>query len=253
MVKPLIAANWKMNKTIGEAVSFTREMVGQVGSMDDREIVLAPSFASLSAVAEACRSSAIRVAAQNMHWEEKGACTGEVSPLMVLDAGCAFVIIGHSERRRLFGERDEDVNRKIRAASKHHLNPIFCLGESLEERESGSTFDVVAKQLEGGLNDISSHDIRALTVAYEPVWAIGTGKTATPVQADEVHAFIRKWLVGRYGESAASSVRIIYGGSVNEKNVGELMAMPGIQGALVGGASLEVRSFLKIVRFGNNG
>lgn len=253
MVKPLIAANWKMYKTIGEAVSFAREMVGQAGSMDDREIVLAPSFASLSAVAEACRGSEIRVAAQNMHWEERGACTGEVSPLMLLDAGCAFVIIGHSERRRLFGERDEGINLKIKAALKHRLNPIFCLGESPEERESGRTFDVVEKQLERGLNDISSHDIRAVTVAYEPVWAIGTGKTATPAQAGEVHGFIRKWLAGRYGESGAPSVRIIYGGSVNEKNVEELMATPGIQGALVGGASLEVRSFLRIVRFGNNG
>lgn len=252
-MKPLIAANWKMHKTIGASVSFAREMVREVGSMDDREIVLAPSFTSLSAVAEACRNSVIRVAAQNMHWEEEGACTGEVSPLMLLDAGCAFVIIGHSERRFLFGERNEGINRKIRAALKHRLNPIFCLGESLEERESGRTFDVVEKQLEGGLNDVSSHDIKAVTVAYEPVWAIGTGKTATPAQADEVHSFIRKWFAGRYGEIAASSVRIIYGGSVNEKNVEELMAMPGIQGALVGGASLEVRSFLKIVRFRNNG
>jgi triosephosphate isomerase len=168
---------------------------------------------------------------------------------MLFDAGCTWVILGHSERRSLFGENDEGVNRKILAALKHRLSPIFCLGETLEERVGGRTFDVVQKQLTGGLNYISPDDIKALTIAYEPVWAIGTGKTATPGQAQEVHRFIRKRLGDLYGEEIAASVRIIYGGSVNGTNVKELMAMPDIQGALVGGAGLEVRSFLNIVHY----
>jgi len=249
MVKPLFAANWKMNKTIGEAVSFSRALMESARPALDREIVLAPPFTALSAVSEVCRGSVFRIAAQNMHWEEKGACTGEISPVMLLDAGCTWVIIGHSERRSLFGERDETVNRKIRAALKYRLRPIVCLGETLEEREGGRTFDVVQKQLTGGLNYISPGDIRTLTIAYEPVWAIGTGKTATPGQAQDVHLFIRKRLGDLYGKENAASVRLIYGGSVNGTNVKDLMAMPDIQGALVGGASLEVRSFLNIVQY----
>jgi len=249
MMSPLFAANWKMNKTIGEAVSFSRAVMASDLSALDREIVLAPPFTALSAVSEACRGSKLGIAAQNMHWEEKGACTGEISPVMLLDAGCTWVIIGHSERRSLFGESDEMVNRKIQAALKHRLKPIFCLGETLEEREGGRTFDVVQKQLTEGLNYISPDDIRTLTIAYEPVWAIGTGKTATPGQAQDVHRFIRKGLGNLYGEEAAASVRLIYGGSVNGTNVKDLMAMPDVQGALVGGASLEVRSFLNIVQY----
>lgn len=238
-----------MNKTIGEALSFARALEAFARSVPDREIILAPPFTALFAVSQACRGSAVAVAAQNMHWEEKGAFTGEISPGMILDAGCTWVILGHSERRHLFGEGDEAVNCKVRAALKHRLKPIVCFGETLEEREEGRTFDVVGKQLIGGLNYISPGDIKALTIAYEPVWAIGTGKTATPDQAQEVHRYIRDRLVEHYGNDVTPFVRIIYGGSVKESNIKELMDMPDIQGVLVGGASLDVRSFLNIVQY----
>jgi len=248
MEKPVFAANWKMNKTVGEAVSFARKLAESIGSLSDREILLAPPYTALSAVSLACRDSAVSLAGQNMHWEEKGAFTGEVSPNMLLDVGCTWVILGHSERRHLFGESDEMVNYKVKAALKHHLKPLVCIGETLEERERERTFDVVGKQLTRGLNNISPGDIKALTIAYEPVWAIGTGKTATPDQAQEVHRFIRERLSELYGAEAAFSVRILYGGSVKESNIKELMGRPDIQGVLVGGASLAVESFLGIAR-----
>jgi len=248
MEKPVFAANWKMNKTVGEAVSFARKLAESIGSLSDREILLAPPYTALSAVSLACRDSAVSLAGQNMHWEEKGAFTGEVSPNMLLDVGCTWVILGHSERRHLFGESDEMVNYKVKAALKHHLKPLVCIGETLEERERERTFDVVRKQLTRGLNNISPGDIKALTIAYEPVWAIGTGKTATPDQAQEVHRFIRERLSELYGAEAAFSVRILYGGSVKESNIKELMGRPDIQGVLVGGASLAVESFLGIAR-----
>ena len=248
-MNPLFAANWKMNKTIDEAVSFARVLAASLRSVSDRDVLIAPPFTSLAAVSEACRNSAVSTAAQNMHWEEKGAFTGEISAGMLLDAGCRWVILGHSERRSFFGETDETVNRKMRSALKHRLRPVFCIGETLDEREAERTVDVVEKQLTGGLNYISPGDIRAITIAYEPVWAIGTGKTATPDQAQDVHHFIRGRLGDLYGADVAASVRIIYGGSVNGKNVKELMARPDIQGALVGGASLDVQSFLSIVQY----
>ncbi|HNT58289.1 MAG TPA: triose-phosphate isomerase [Syntrophales bacterium] len=248
MEKPVFAANWKMNKTVGEAVSFARKLTESIASLSDREVLLAPPYTALSAVSLACRDSAVSLAGQNMHWEEKGAFTGEISPNMLLDAGCTWVILGHSERRHLFGESDEMVNYKVKAALQHHLKPLVCIGETLEERERERTFNVVGKQLTGGLNNISPGDIKALTIAYEPVWAIGTGKTATPDEAQEVHRFIRKRLRELYGAEAARSVRILYGGSVKESNIKELMGMPDIQGVLVGGASLDVESFLGIAR-----
>jgi len=194
------------------------------------------------------KETAILVSGQNLHWEDHGAFTGEVSAPMLKEAGCTYVIVGHSERRQYFGETDETVNRKIAAARRHGLTPIFCLGETLEEREGWTTFDVVKRQLLGGLKDLIFSDPAGLVVAYEPVWAIGTGRTATPEQAQEVHAFLRRELSALYGEDFAKQTRILYGGSVKPSNTSELMGCPDIDGALVGGASLKAEDFLGIIR-----
>jgi triosephosphate isomerase len=240
-----IAANWKMHKTVGETREFLASFLPMVKEVADVDIVIAPPFTALSAAAEAMKGGNVQLSAQDVFWEEKGAYTGEVAPGMVLDAGCRHVIIGHSERRQHFFEDDVTVNRKIRAAKKAGLAVIFCVGETLDEREAGKTFDVVKREVEAGLSEVDPDN---LVVAYEPIWAIGTGKTATPGQAQEVHAFIRKILVNLFGEKA-EEIRILYGGSVTPENVDSLMSCGDVNGALVGGASLKPDSFSKIVRF----
>lgn len=247
--KNLIAANWKMHKTIQEAVSFVREFQNKVKALDDREILIAPPFTALSAVAKGVSSHGISLGAQNCHWEEKGAYTGEISVPMLKDVGCRYVIIGHSERRHIFGEVDDIISKKVLTVVKNGLIPILCTGELLEEREAGKTFDVISRQLEEGLKGLNSAKELDLVIAYEPVWAIGTGRTATPEQAQEVHAFIRDKLARTYGKQFAQSIRILYGGSVKPSNVDDLMKELDIDGLLVGGASLEVESFIRIVEY----
>jgi len=251
MIRPLIAANWKMHKTITESVDFARDLAGRFPELKDRDVVIAPPFTALSAVAQALRGSSIFPAAQNLHWEDQGAYTGEISAPMLADSGCRYVIIGHSERRTLFGDTNERVNRKLRAALRYDLKPIFCIGETLAEREAAQTFDIIEKQLKEGLNNIPTSDIRRLALAYEPVWAIGTGKTATTEQAQEVHEFIRNVLTTLHDRDQAAQVPILYGGSVKPDNIGTLMTQPDINGALVGGAGLDIESFAAIVRFDN--
>ncbi len=240
-----IAANWKMNKTIGETREFLEAFLPMVKDAADVDIVVAPPFTALAAANDAMKGGNVQLCAQDLFWEEKGAYTGEVAPGMLVDAGCRHVIIGHSERRQYFSEDDFVVNRKIKAAKKAGLGVIFCVGESLEEREAGKTFDVIKLEVEAGLAEVDSEN---LVVAYEPIWAIGTGKTATVEQAQEVHAFIRKILANLYGNKA-EQVRILYGGSVTPENVDSLMACRDVNGALVGGASLKTDSFSRIVHF----
>ncbi|HWS14643.1 MAG TPA: triose-phosphate isomerase [Candidatus Methylomirabilis sp.] len=245
---PVIAGNWKMYKTAGEAAAFVRAFRPLVSAVRGVEIVLAPPYPSIAAVAELVRGSGIGVASQNVHFADEGAFTGEVSPRMVADAGATHCIIGHSERRQYYAEDDDAVNRKVRATLAAGLTPILCVGETLPEREDGKTFDVVGRQIAGGSKEIVAADGPRVIVAYEPVWAIGTGKTATPDQAQEVHAFLRDRLKALWGR-AADSVRILYGGSVKPDNIAALMANRDIDGALVGGASLSPESFAKIVTF----
>ena len=244
-MKYFIAANWKMNKTLAETREFLRSFVPAVQTVTDVDIVVAPPFTALSAAGEETKGSNIQLAAQDIFWEEKGAYTGEISPVMLQDAGCKHVIVGHSERRQYFSEEDAVVNKKIKAAKKAGLGVIFCVGESLEEREAGKTFDVIKREVEMGLAEVDSGD---LVVAYEPIWAIGTGRTATTEQAQEIHAYIRKILGNLYGNKA-EGIRILYGGSVTPDNVDSLMACKDVNGALVGGASLKPESFVKIVCF----
>jgi triosephosphate isomerase len=242
MHRPLIAANWKMNKTIGETEDFIHSFLAMIKDVDDVDILIAPPFTSLSVASSLLENTTVRLAGQNVFYEEKGAFTGEISPSMLLSAGCSHVIIGHSERRQYFSETDEIVNKKIKIARKNGLEVILCIGESLQEREEGKTFDVLSRQLTGSLKDVP---LEGLTIAYEPIWAIGTGKTATPEQANEAHAYIRQWLRD-YGEGS-ERVRILYGGSVTPENIKSLMAEPEVNGALVGGASLKPDSFARII------
>jgi triosephosphate isomerase len=246
---PFIAGNWKMNKTVQEAVDLVRELKTSLSGAKGVEVAVAPPFTALFAVHQEIEGSPIRLAAQNLYWEEKGAFTGEISPIMLKEVGCHYVIIGHSERRQFFGETDETVNRRIKAALAHGLKVIFCIGETLQEREGEKTFSVIEKQIEGGLKGLGDQEIKNTVIAYEPVWAIGTGKTATPEQAEEVHGFIRRKLGKLYSREVSEEIRIQYGGSVTPENIGGLMDHPNIDGALVGGASLKVDSFSKIVRF----
>jgi triosephosphate isomerase len=248
MRRPLIAGNWKMYKTVPEAVALAGE-VRAGATRADVEVVLGPPFTALHAVAAALSGSEIGLAAQNMHAENEGAFTGEVSPLMLRDAGCTHVILGHSERRHLFGETDEGVARKAEAALRHGLVPIVCVGETLAERESGRTREVVERQTERALRGLTAEEVARLVIAYEPVWAIGTGRTASPAQAQEAHAFLRSLVTRSHGEPAARALRILYGGSVKPDNIGALMAEADVDGALVGGASLTASSFLKIVDY----
>ena len=246
---PFIAGNWKMNKTVGEALDLVRQLKTSLAKVDSVEVAVAPPFTALFAVRKELEGSRIVLAAQNLFWEEKGAFTGEISPVMLKEIGCRYVIIGHSERRQYFGETDETVNRRIKAAFKHGLKVIFCIGETLKEREEGKTFSVVERQVEGGLKGLKAEEVRPMVLAYEPVWAIGTGKTATPEQAEEVHRFIRNKLGRLYSQEMAGEIRIQYGGSVTPENIKGLMAQEDIDGALVGGASLQAEIFSKIVRF----
>ena len=246
---PFVAGNWKMNKTVREAVDLVRELKTSLSGARSAEVAVAPPFTALFAVHQEIEGSPIYLAAQNLYWEEKGAFTGEISPIMLKEVGCHYVIIGHSERRQFFGETDETVNRRIKAALAHRLKVIFCIGETLQEREGEKTFSVIEKQIEGGLKGLGDQEIRNTVIAYEPVWAIGTGKTATPEQAEEVHRFIRRKLEKLYSREVSEEIRIQYGGSVTPENIRGLMDQPNIDGALVGGASLKVDSFSKIVRF----
>ena len=238
-----------MNKTVGEALDLVRGLKAATSGVKDVEVAVAPPFTALYAVHKELEGSPIRLAAQNLYWEEKGAFTGEVSPLMLKEVGCDYVIIGHSERRQFFGETDEIVNRRIKAALAQGLKVIFCIGETLREREEGKTFSVIESQVEGGLKGLDDKKMRNMAIAYEPVWAIGTGKTATPEQAEEVHRFIRKKLEKLYSREVSEEIRIQYGGSVTPENIKGLMNQPNIDGALVGGASLKAETFSKIVRF----
>ena len=248
--KPLIAGNWKMYKTVNETLAYIAGFKPLVADVDDRDIMLAPPFTSLDAAEKALEGSNISLGAQNCHWKDEGAFTGEISPRMLADIGVTYVILGHSERRHIFGETDEMIRAKIEAALKYELIPILCIGEKLEEREAGKTLAVLERQIKEGLKDFSASELRTLVLAYEPVWAIGTGKTASPEQAQEAHAFCRQVLAGLFGEDFAGKVRILYGGSVKPENIVGLMARPDIDGALVGGASLTPESFARIVRFG---
>jgi len=247
MRKPVIAGNWKLFKTAAEAVELVSGLLPLVAAADKVEIVVAPVFTVLERVSRSIAGSSIKLAAQDCYWEAEGAFTGEVSPKLLLDAGCSHVIIGHSERRQYFGESDETVNKKIKAALAAGLTVLFCVGETLKERENDETFAVLSRQINGGLAGISEHDLAKVIVAYEPVWAIGTGKTASDDQAQEAHAFIRSVLKGIYSAAAADATRILYGGSVKPDNIAGLIARPDIDGALVGGASLKADSFAALV------
>jgi len=245
MRKPFIAANWKMNKTVSEAKAFFKEFVPLVADLTHADIIVAPPFTSLLAASESVKGTNIKIASQDVFYEEKGAFTGEISPAMALDCGCSHVIIGHSERRQYFNENDDIVNKKIKAAKKSGLGVVFCIGESLDEREAEKTFEVLKREIEKGLENVDAENI---VVAYEPIWAIGTGKTATPAQAQEVHAYIRGGLRILYGNKA-DEIRIIYGGSATPENIDSLMACEDVDGALVGGAGLKAESFARIVKF----
>ena len=247
MRTPFIAGNWKMFKTVHEAVVFVKELRSMVKDVSDVEIVVAPPFTAVHAVAEAARNSPVGIAGQDLHWEREGAFTGEVSAGMLKEAGAGYVIIGHSERRRLFGETDATVNRKLVAALGAGLCPIVCIGETLEERERNETNAVLDRQLKAGLDGLTGSQIASLVLAYEPVWAIGTGRNATPQQAGEAHGHIRGRLRQWFGGDAADQCHVIYGGSVKPDNIHELVALADVDGALVGGASLEVRGFSDIV------
>jgi triosephosphate isomerase (TIM) len=247
MRTPFIAGNWKMFKTVHEAVVFVKEFRSMVKDMDDVEIVVAPPFTALHSVAEAARNTPIGVAGQDMHWEREGAFTGEISGGMLREAGAEYVIIGHSERRRLFGETDQAVNLKLGGALGAKLTPIVCIGETLEEREAGQTMAVLDRQIKDGLDAMTSDQIAALVLAYEPVWAIGTGRNATAAQAEEAHGHIRGRLRQWFGAHAADHCHVIYGGSVKPDNIHELITQSDVDGALVGGASLDVRGFFDIV------
>ncbi len=246
--KKLIAGNWKMNKTSADAASLAEEIVAAVGKTTDVDIVVCPPFTSLDAVGKALEGSSIKLGAQNMHPEASGAYTGEISAAMLRSLFAGYVILGHSERRTYFKETDAFINQKTLAALKSELKPILCVGETLAERESGDTLKVVQTQTEQGLEGVSKEQITSVVIAYEPVWAIGTGKVATTEQAQEVHAFIRSLLVKLYGEALAQKVRILYGGSMKPANAPELLAQKDIDGGLIGGAALEARSFVDLIK-----
>ena len=249
MRKPIIAGNWKMHKTVGEALALVRELCGITAGVADVEIVICPTFTALYPVHLAICEGPLRLGAQNMHWEAQGAFTGEIAPAMVKEVGCTYVIIGHSERRQYFGETDDTVNKKVKAAFANELIPIMCVGETLEQREAGITEGVVGRQVRQGLTGLSAEQVAEMVIAYEPVWAIGTGRTASAEDANAVCRFIRQVVAEITGAESAEKVRIQYGGSVKGENIAELMAKSDIDGALVGGASLDVDSFAKIVKF----
>ncbi|MFP4418140.1 MAG: triose-phosphate isomerase [Chitinivibrionales bacterium] len=245
--KPFIAGNWKMNTTLDEAVALAKGVVEKVGAQTDVDVAVCPPYTNLSAVAEAIKGSNVKLGAQDVHWEDKGAFTGKVSCDMLKSVGVEFVIIGHSEQRTYFGETDETVNKKVKAALAASLLPIVCVGETLEERKSGNMEKVVETQTRGAFDGISKDDALKCTIAYEPVWAIGTGETATPEQANEAHAFIRSILSDIYDDESAQTIRIQYGGSMKPGNAKELLAKPDVDGGLIGGAALKPDDFAGIV------
>ncbi|MBA2586434.1 MAG: triose-phosphate isomerase [Chthoniobacterales bacterium] len=249
MRKKIVAANWKMNMTQAESADFVATLLLELGEVSDVEVVLVPPFTALAKVTEAlAKSQNVKVGAQNMHWERSGAFTGEISAEMLRDLYVRYVVLGHSERRQLFGETDEIVNRKVRAAHEAALRPIVCVGETLQQRERGSVEKILSLQLRGSLTDLGPKELAETVIAYEPIWAIGTGQTATTAQAQEAHAFIRHTLCEISDEATADRIRIQYGGSVKPDNARALMTQPDIDGALVGGASLDARSFAEIVK-----
>ncbi len=247
MRKTIIAGNWKMYKTLKNGQELAVALKRELYKIENVDIVICPAYTLLAYLADDLEESNIALGAQDVNWQEEGAFTGEVSPLMLKDAGCKYVIIGHSERRQFFAETNQSVNNKLKAALEHSLVPIVCVGENLSEREAGKTFAVLDDHVKNGLKDISESEILKVVIAYEPVWAIGTGKTATPDQAQEAHKYIRALLEKMYNKDIAQQVRIQYGGSVKPENITELMQQPDVDGALVGGASLKADSFTAIV------
>ena len=247
----LIAGNWKMNKTATEAAALVTEIKRDVFDIDNVDILVCPPFTALAVVGDVVRDSNVSLGAQNMYFEDKGAYTGEISTAMLKDCGCTHVIIGHSERRTIFNESDETINKKVKKALEADLIPVLCIGEKLEEREANKTFEVITNQLECDLADIDSDNIKKIIIAYEPVWAIGTGKTATSEQAQEAHAFIRNLIKEKYDSVVADGIIILYGGSMKPANVEELVSQPDVDGGLIGGASLEAASFVELVKKSN--
>ena len=248
MRKPLIAGNWKMHNNLTETIELLNGLKRELLDFDGVDILVCPPYTVLSDAKDILLDSNIKLGAQNLYWEDKGAFTGEISAAMIKDIGCDFVIIGHSERRKYFQETNDSVNKKLNVALKQELTPIVCVGETLDQREADKTTEVIKDQLSQGLKDVTTEDILKLVIAYEPVWAIGTGKTATPDQAQEIHKFIRDWLDTQYDSDIASQVRILYGGSVKPSNIKDLMKEPDVDGGLVGGASLEIASFSELVK-----
>ena len=248
MKRPLIAANWKMYKTIPEALTVVASIKAGLHTVSDCSVVICPPFTALAAISQLLKESSIDLGAQNMHSESEGAFTGEISPLMLKDVNCRYVILGHSERRTHFQETSTFINQKVKTALKFTFIPIVCIGETLEEREGRRAFEVVKAQFDASLKDLTTEDIQRTVIAYEPVWAIGTGRTATPEQAEQMHSYIRRLLHEKYGDEAAVRVLILYGGSVKPENMASLMQKPNVDGALVGGASLKAESFIQIVQ-----
>lgn len=249
MLRPLIAGNWKMNTTVNQGADLVMKLRELIKGVDEVDVVIAPPFTSLYHISHLAADSPIRLAAQDIFWEKSGAYTGEISPEMIKDAGCRYVIIGHSERRQYFNETDETVNKKVVAAIKHDLMPIICVGETLEEKEEGKTISRVRSQVRGALAGLAGGAVKGISIAYEPIWAIGTGKTASPQEAEEVHNSLRELIYEMFETDSAKGIRIIYGGSVKPDNIDVLMAQPNIDGALVGGASLKAEDFARLVRF----
>lgn len=249
MRKPIIAGNWKMHKNVAEAVALVNELAGLTADVKDVDMVVCPTFTALYKVGEALKGTAIGLGAQNMYWEPKGAYTGEISPEMLKDVGCKYVIIGHSERRQYFAETDETVNKKVKTAFAYNLIPIMCVGETLEQREAGITESIIKEQVKYGLAGLTADKAAGMVIAYEPVWAIGTGRTASADDANAVCAFIRRTVAELYDQQTAESIRIQYGGSVKPGNISELMAKSDIDGALVGGAALDAAGFSQVIKF----
>ncbi len=247
--KKLIAGNWKMHTTVAEACRLATDVAKLTGSHDDREVLLAPPFTVLSEVAHLIRKSQVIIAAQNVCWEEKGAYTGEISPVMLKDCGVTAAIIGHSERRQIFQENDVLINKRVRGALSFEIMPILCVGETLDERQANQTFTLLESQIRRGLADVEPADMEKVVIAYEPVWAIGTGQTATKEQAQKAHLFIRELIEKMFEKKIAEQLKILYGGSVKPSNVDELMGQPDIDGALVGGAALDAESFGRIINY----
>lgn len=249
MRKPIIAGNWKMHKTVTEALELIQELGKMVVGAEKAEVVVCPPFTALYPARGTLGTAGIKLGAQDVYWENQGAFTGEISPLMLKDVGCDYVIIGHSERRQFFGETDETVNKKLKAALAQGLTPILCVGESLAEREAGATEQLVGSQVKSDLTGLTSEQVSGMVIAYEPIWAIGTGRTASADDANAVCAFVRRTVAEEFGSAVAAKVRVQYGGSVKPDNIAELMSKSDIDGALVGGASLDAATFAKIVKY----